>query len=116
MIDERREEQASLYVLGALPPEEQTAFETELNRNAELRQLVDALRVSRDALAGTVPLREPPMHLKQRILEKIAPPQKSPEPIARTGSFSIINIWVPWALAASLAVRCSVLFWQHVRL
>ena len=76
MIDERMEEQASLYVLGALPPEEQREFEVTLAQNAELRQLVEALRVSRDAMAGNVPLVEPPPQLRQKILSQVEPKQK----------------------------------------
>ena len=72
MIDERMEEQASLYVLGALSAEEQRAFEGALEQNAELRQLVEALRVSRDAMAGNVPLVEPPPQLRQRTVSMSA--------------------------------------------
>ena len=46
MIDERMEEQASLYVLGVLTPTEQQAFETALAKSAELQQLVAALHAA----------------------------------------------------------------------
>jgi anti-sigma-K factor RskA len=113
MIDEHMEEQASLYVLGALPPDEQQAFETALRGNAELQQLVEALRISRDALAGSVPLVEPPPQLKQKILAQIAPAEKPrPEP-SRRGPFSLIDFFLPWAFAACLAIGCAVLAWQQ---
>ena len=100
MMDERREEQASLYVLGALPPGETAAFEAELGRDAELQQFVEALRVSQDALAGAVPRVNPPPALKQKILDRIEAREKvvaMPETSPQVGSKVA---WFPWALAA----------------
>lgn len=113
MIDERMEEQASLYVLGALTTEEQRAFETALSRSAELQQLVDAMRIARDAMAGSIPLVEPPPQLKQKILAQITPPEKVAARPARKEAFSLFKLWLPWALATCLVVVCSVLFWQQ---
>jgi len=112
MIDERMEEQASLYVLGALTPGEQQAFEATLSQSAELQQLVSALRVTRDALAGNLPEVEPPFALKQRILAQISPaPQLAAKPTPKS-PFSFLNLWLPWALAVGLAVVCGIL-WSH---
>ena len=91
MIDERMEEQASLYVLGALAPEEQLAFQATLDQNAELQQLVDKLQVSRDALAGTVPMVEPSQQLKHKILAQIAPPEKNLVRPPRSEPFSFLK-------------------------
>ena len=71
MIDERMEEQAGLYVLGVLTPEETRAFEAVLQREAGLQQLVAALRTTRDAVAGLAPQVTPPPALKQKILAQI---------------------------------------------
>ena len=116
MIDERMEEQASLYVLGVLTPTEQQAFETALAKSAELQQLVAALHATRDVMAGSVPLMKPSPQLKQQILEQIAPATKSvARPVPRE-SFSFINLWLPWALATCLTLICSILFWQQTQL
>ena len=105
MIDERMEGQVSCYVLGGLTPEETRAFETALGRDAELQRLVAALRLSRDALAGALPQATPPPALKQKILAQIAAQSEVVPLSARfeSGSPNWFN-WLPWALAACLAV------------
>jgi anti-sigma-K factor RskA len=110
MMDERREEQASLYVLGTLPSAELAAFEAELRRDAELQQLVEALRVSRDALAGTVPRVNPPPALKQKILDQIEARKKITALPVNPPRVDSALAWFPWALAACLAVLCVVSF------
>jgi anti-sigma-K factor RskA len=114
MIDERLEEQASLYVLGALPADEAGAFEAALERDAELRQFVAALRLSRDALAGTVPAVTPPPALKERILSAIDAQEKVvPLPAAAQARPERWLTWFPWAVAACFAVLCAYSFYQQ---
>ena len=114
MSDERREEQASLYVLGVLTPEEARTFETALSRDAGLRQLVEALRISRDALAGFLPQVAPPPALKQKILAQIEAQEKIvPLPVRGQEHSAGWAIWRPWALAACLAIVCAVLLSQQ---
>jgi anti-sigma-K factor RskA len=106
MIPERMEENAALYVLGALGADEIRAFEAELARNPELQRLVTQLRDTTGALAGAVPALNPPPALKARILARIAPEQKIvalPAPVAGK------RMWIPWALAACLAILCGIL-------
>lgn len=119
MTDERMEEQASLYVLGALTAGEQAAFEATLAKSAELQQLVASLQATRDVVAGAVPLMEPPPELKQKILAQIAPREKTSVGTRQSPArepFSILNLLFPWALATCLAVICSILFWQQTGL
>lgn len=116
MMDERMEEQASLYVLGTLPPAEVAMFEEALRQDKELRQLVEALRISRDALAGSLARIEPSAALKQKIMAQIESqkkivPMPSPEP--KTDGWLL---WFPWALAACLAVVCAATLTQQTRL
>jgi anti-sigma-K factor RskA len=117
MIDERMEEQAGLYVLGGLTPEETRAFETALTQNVELQQLVSALRISRDVLAGSVPQVIPPPALKHKILaqiaaqEKVVPLQAGTE--VRSDGWPI---WLPWSLAACLAIVCAISLSQQKNL
>jgi hypothetical protein len=71
MINEQREEQASLYVLGALTGAEQRGFEAELRRDAELRELVQGLRRAAELLALSVPAVAPPPGLRDKVLQRI---------------------------------------------
>ena len=113
MIEERMEEQASLYVLGVLTPEEARAFEVDMSREAELQQLVATLRASRDALAGSLPQVTPPPALKQKILAQITAQEKVvPIPSKAERSESWV-IWLPWTLAACLAIMCAISFSQQ---
>lgn len=111
MIDERMEEQACLYVLGILSGAELAEFETQLRGNEELRQLVEPLRASTDLLAASVPQIKPPAHLKQKILQNIESRENDSSKIVplRTENSSSSIIWLPWALAACLAVVSGIL-------
>lgn len=82
MITEQQQEQASLYVTGALPSEEQCAFETELRRNPELQEFVRGLEKTADALAMATP-RPLPAGLKEKVLARIdqAAPAEPPVPV-----------------------------------
>lgn len=71
MITERQQEQASLYVLGALTGPEESAFEQDLSHHAQLRELVRTLRETAHLLLQAVPRHEPPADLKQRIMRHI---------------------------------------------
>jgi anti-sigma-K factor RskA len=76
MIDERLEEQASSYVLGALNEAELREFQMALAANAELRELVSQLSVAATAVSGAVPLVEPPPQLRAKVLAAVAERQK----------------------------------------
>ena len=60
MINESQQEQASLYVLGALDDRERQEFEAQLPDSKELRELVRDLQHATVALAGRVPQHQPP--------------------------------------------------------
>ncbi|HMF45157.1 MAG TPA: anti-sigma factor [Candidatus Udaeobacter sp.] len=113
MISEEQQDQAALYVLGLLEPHEAAAFEFELNANAELRDIAREFREAAAAMALTAPPRTPPASLKQRIMREIATKREErtvvPLPRAPFG-------WVPWAIAAALAVFCGLLAIDRVRL
>jgi anti-sigma-K factor RskA len=83
MIDERMEEQAALYVLGTLNEAESREFAATLASNAELQELVAKLSAVTTAMAGSVPMVEPPPQLRAKVLAQVAPKQKMvelPEP------------------------------------
>ncbi len=113
MMDERMEEQASLHVLGALTPEEAYAFKQAMKADPELKEYVGRLSLATGALAGSVPLAEPPPQLRASILAQVAPKQKMvglPEP--RQG----FAAWLPWSLAGGMAMLCLLLSLQDSRL
>lgn len=105
MIDEAFQEQASLYVLDLLEPAEKIQFESAMRASAELRALVDELRDAAAAIAHASPPRALPPGLEQRVLaaiqndEKVVPFKK---PVA----------WLPWSIAAILAILGSLVYVQ----
>ena len=111
MIDERREAQASLYVLGALPMEEVREFEQALRADLELQLLVAELRSAADAMVVAFPQITPPPALKQSILAAVAPAEPRAVPvIVQPDSFTrALQNWLPWALAACFAILCVLL-------
>jgi anti-sigma-K factor RskA len=111
MISEEQQDQAALYALGLLGADEDAAFESELRANAELRDLVRELREAAGDVALTAPSLLPPASLKQRIMGEIALEAKRvvPMPTQRAS-------WIPWAIAAALAMFCGLLALDRVRL
>jgi len=112
MISEEQQDQAALYALGLLGTAKDAAFESELKVNAELRDLVRELREAAGDLALTTPSLQPPASLKQRIMREITTKQVVPMPPHQRASFG----WMPWAIAAGLAVFCGLLAVDHIRL
>lgn len=74
MITEQQEEQASLYVLGALCGGELAAFEQEVRANAELAALVRDLGATVDQIGQSIPQVSPPAALKARVMQSLATP------------------------------------------
>jgi len=111
MISEEQQDQAALYALRLLDADENAAFESELRVNTELRDLIRELREGAGHLALTTPSLLPPASLKQRIMREVTTRQVVPMP-TRRASFG----WIPWAIAAGLAVFCGLLALDHVRL
>ena len=106
MSPEEREELASLYVLGALEGDELAAFERELAGHPELAVLVTELERASTILATSVPQHKAPEGMRQSVFQRIRSQADPPESVRF--SFG----WVPWAIAASLAI-CSVLLWNE---
>jgi anti-sigma-K factor RskA len=100
-MNERLEEQASLYVLGLLEGNEAAAFERRLQSDAELRALVDRLDETAAAIAQSAPPRNLPPELRAKILGQISR--------GKDVSFPRRAIWIPWAIAAGLALTCAYL-------
>jgi anti-sigma factor ChrR (cupin superfamily) len=76
MINEQHQEQASLYVLGALPADERQAFETAMRGDAGLREFVRDLQRSATSLAMSAPAVPLPPGLKDKVLRRIDSAEK----------------------------------------
>lgn len=72
MSIEEQQEQASLYVLGALGAAESAEFEARLAQSPELRELVRGLGASMETVTRSLPLQRPSAGLKGRILDRIS--------------------------------------------
>lgn len=113
MITEEKQDQAALYALGLLDLDEAAAFESELGASAELRNFVRELREATGDLALSAPSQSPPALLKRRVMSEIVRETEESAPISRRRpSFA----WMPWAIAASLIVFCSLLALDRARL
>ena len=106
MIDETRQEQAALYVLGGLDAAEAERFSAELRNDAELQAFVAELEDATAQLAHDAPPRTPPPALKQRVLAEIGVSKKI---VAMPLRLS----WIPWAAAAALAINCGLLWMER---
>jgi anti-sigma-K factor RskA len=100
-VNEILEEQASLYVFGLLEREEANAFQKRLETDEELRALVDRLDETAAALAHEASPRSLPPELKERVLQRVRNHKTVPLPLR--------SRWLPWAIAAGLALTCCYL-------
>jgi anti-sigma-K factor RskA len=105
VIDEPLQDQASLYALGVLDADETRQFEVALKDNAELRSLVRDLRAVTEVIAGTAPGLEPPASVKAKLMLQIGEQPRRAAAVTPLGARRRpVNVWIPWALAAGLAV------------
>ena len=100
-MNEELEEQASLYVLGLLEGEEAALFERRLETDGDLRALVDDLDEAAATMAHNAPARALPPDLRARVLEKVSR--------GKTVAFPRRSKWIPWAIAACLALTSAYL-------
>ncbi|MGI8432994.1 MAG: anti-sigma factor [Chthoniobacterales bacterium] len=100
-MNEQLEEQASLYVLGLLEGAEADTFAQQLESNAALRTLVDELDEAAAMYARSAPPQPLPPDLRAKVLRRVTVSKPIPFP-------KRVN-WLPWAIAACLALACSYL-------
>lgn len=122
--DEAAQEQASLFVLGLLPPAEEAAFERARRAAPALARLVEEMRaglgeVVREEAAAAPP---PPAGLRGHLLDAVAGrapsgavvPFPSPaagataQPVLLRPRFSLL----PWAMAAGFALAAGLFAWR----
>jgi anti-sigma-K factor RskA len=114
MSSEEREELAALYALGMLEGSELVAFERELAAHPELAALVAELEQASTLLATSVPQHPAPDFLRHSVLNQITDRRPAAEPARPRSPFSFL--WLPWAIAAGLAVCCALLWNEKSRL
>ena len=107
-MNEELEEQASLYVLGLLEGAEAAAFEKEMEGRADLRAFVDQLDEAAALVAHSAAPRPLPPELRTRILSEVTG--------NKTVAFPQKLQWLPWAIAACLAIACSYLVAERMGL
>ena len=100
-MNEQLEEQAALYVFGLLEGEEAAAFERRLHSETELRGLVDQLDAAAATVAHSAQPRDLPPELRDRVLAQVRS--------GKTVAFPRRSTWIPWAIAACLAITCAYL-------
>lgn len=110
-MNEELEELAALYAFDLLEGDERAAFETRLASEPEVRAMVDSLREAAALTAHAAEFRQPPPELEERILHAVRM-----EPVRfRSSSPSSGSGWLPWAVAACLALACVVLVADRVQ-
>ena len=114
MIDERKEETASFYVLDLLSPEEREAFEGDLKENPELRRLVRELRDSLHMPARN--LDSPPHRedLRKGIHRRIEGGTAAPAPGPRATVVRRFPWSFAWAAAAVLLLVINLFLLREV--
>ncbi|MEO8045181.1 MAG: anti-sigma factor [Spartobacteria bacterium] len=100
-MNEELEAQASLYSLGLLEGADAEAFARQLESDPELRALVDELDEAAAAVAHGAPPRPLPPELRERVLAEVRQ--------GKTIAFPRRSNWLPWALAACLALTTAYL-------
>ncbi|MEO5718942.1 MAG: anti-sigma factor [Chthoniobacterales bacterium] len=100
-MNEQLEEQASLYSLGLLEGDDAASFAKQLESDPELRMLVDQLDEAAASVAHVAPPRALPPELRERVLDEIRK--------EKTVAFPRRSNWLPWALAACLALTSAYL-------
>ena len=108
MIDETMEEMALAYALGELHSEQAARFEAEMLGDAELQTLVTEFQENFATLALTAPIKTPSAALRAQIIGEFHA-ANAPSKVIRVS-------FLPWAIAAALAVAATFLFLQQTKL
>jgi anti-sigma-K factor RskA len=104
MINEDKQQQVIDYVLGEMSASDAASFERELNQNAELQNFTREIFETLGRIGGGG--------------EAVAPPPLIPQRILRAEVRKVARFpFVPWAVAACLAVGCMILaaMWTNSR-
>jgi anti-sigma-K factor RskA len=95
MINEDKQQQAIAYALGEMSATDASSFERELGQNSELQAFTREMVETLGRLGGFAAMRPPPA---------------IPQTILRAEGRKVVRFpFVPWAVAACLAIGCIVL-------
>ena len=112
MIDETLQDQAALYALGMLEGEEAAAFQAALKGNVELQPMVDEIAESAASITHALPSTKAPPDVLPRLLAQIRAERLTAPRVSETDASAS---WMPWALAASIAVAATIGFFSGAR-
>lgn len=113
------QDQAALYAMGLLDPEECRALEQMMASDPELdlfvRELQDTIAMTVQALPTD---KSPPPALKTELMSKIRQGGKSTRPAPLQPTTPVRSLWggVAWSIAAALALSAAWLFTERTRL
>lgn len=125
MNREQFEEIAALRALGLHEPEQEAALQAYLRDHPQDRELVHAFASTAVDLALSVPQMAPSPALKQRVLDALPERRRQQHGVtattsARAAAGTASNVvafrWVPWAIAACLALACGLLAQSNLKL
>lgn len=105
MSPEMCEEYAALYALGLLEGAERRSFEEELAKNPVAGAMVAEFERSSSLLVTTLPKIPAPATLRAAVLQGVQSQMPVAEPPKK---FTFSPIWIPWGVAAALAIICAV--------
>ncbi len=113
MSPEMCEEYAALYALGLLEGAERKSFEEELAKNPVAGAMVAEFERASALLVTTLPKASPPPSLRTAILQKVQSHVPAVEPPRK---FTLNPIWIPWGVAAAMAILSVVLLSEKSRI
>ena len=92
MITDQQQEQASLYVLGALTGAEHDAFGAELRASVELREFVFTLQQTTLLVAMATPFVRPSRELKDKVLRRIEAAGPGSQPAIQPAGLEVASL------------------------
>ena len=121
MIDDAKAEAIIRHLLGDLPAEEAEALAREIAADPELGAFAREAEEALAALALGAPPRVPPAELEERIFTaarggRAATTAAADNIVAFPARERSSSAWLPWAIAACLALGCGLLAWERGRL
>ncbi len=109
MIDETLQDQAALHALGMLRGVEATTFQAALAATPELALMADEIAEAAAAITLALPAAKAPSEILPRLLTQIRSERTHGQASPAQAESNESN-WMPWALAASIAIAATAGF------
>ena len=111
MIDEPQQDQAALHAIESLSGPEAAAFRTALAVSPELQTFTGEMADAAAALTHALPAAKAPAEILPRLLAQIrAERMHTAPPRVQAGTAAAPATWLPWALAAGIAIGATAGF------